>query len=179
MNYHVSATNLSERKPDGTGMPCWEKDNFQHKIIKLPVIALRKHTQIKGWGTCYCLRTTFFSIVWKAFMVHKISFCCLPSRGIENLLIRNGKISFISLQLYEVPQEWITLVICASVLSKEGERVGSSGFHVFFSLAIVATFVTNKHTNTHIQNSHLLLTLYYNADAEWTHSMIFLSSLKI
>lgn len=95
MNYNVSVTNLSERKPDATAMPCWEKDNFQHKIIKLPVIALRKHIQIKGWGTCYCLRTTFFSIVWKAFIVHEISLCCLPSRGIENILIRNGKINLL------------------------------------------------------------------------------------
>lgn len=84
------------------------------------------------------------------------------------------KLTLLLKQLYEVPQEWITLVICASVLSKEGERVGSSGFHVFFSLAIVATFITKKHINIHIQNSHWSLTFqYYNADVEWIHSMIF------
>lgn len=30
---------------------------------------------------------------WKAFIVHETSLCCLPSRGIENILIRNGKIN--------------------------------------------------------------------------------------
>lgn len=73
--------NRSGKRPDDSGASCWEKITLNIKSFNsLPVIALRKHIQIKGWGISHCFETIFFSIARKAFIVCEI-LCSLFSVG--------------------------------------------------------------------------------------------------
>lgn len=137
----------SEKRPDNSGVSCWEKNYFKHKTIQLFFShCLKKTHSHKRMGHKSLFQCNFFLDCSESFhcswnLYSLLSFVQLTFKRDWKHADKEWRSQFICPQLRGVSP----LVIRALVLSKEGEGYAVSGFHGFLPLAMTAAFHYQKH----------------------------------